>query len=154
MPNTATIPATCTPEDAPRMLKWLRERGGVAVWLSINLSNPGASWMSPALQENGLPTSKPNWQADTTPVRVISDPAEILVRKDKEVHRFRIALRTGSQGLSVKLTDHSSQKVHKALDKFGPEARYVFDYETQQAVILMPDGVTSLDLWAQEHPEA
>jgi len=37
-----------TPEHATKMLGWLQTRGGIAVWPSVNLSNPGASWSTGA----------------------------------------------------------------------------------------------------------
>ncbi len=30
-------------EDAHKMLKWVRERDGIATWKSVNLSNPSGS---------------------------------------------------------------------------------------------------------------
>ena len=47
---------TCAPENAPKFLDWIKNRGGVAVWKSINLSNPDASWSTPAtISSNDVP---------------------------------------------------------------------------------------------------
>ena len=135
----------CMPENASKMKEWIANRGGVAIWPSVNLSNPGASWSSPALTEDGKPYPKPTWQAADTPERVITDPSEIVVTVPKEVKRFRVALRLGSQGLSVKLTDASSERVRAAVRKAGEKAWYQFDYASREAVIYVPDKEIPLD---------
>jgi hypothetical protein len=133
----------CALENAPRFLDWIKNRGGVAVWNSIDFSNLGASWSTPALTD-GVPTPKPTWQADSKPSRIITDPNEIEVIVRKEVKRFHVAIRRGSQGFSFKLTDASSRKVRAMCDKFGDESSYHFDYETQECVITMPETKVSL----------
>jgi len=136
---------TCAPENASKMIDWIANRGGVAVWRSINLSNPGASWSSPACNVDGTPTAKPSWQADNQPHRIITDPHDIVVIPGREVKRFRVGLRQA--GLSVKLTDGATRKVHAAVAKAGDGAWYAFDYETQEAVIYVPDNPVSLADW-------
>lgn len=133
------------PEQAARFREWLRDRGGIAVWRSANLANPGASWSTPALQPDGTPTPRPTWEAEDRPSRIITDPAEVEVVEPKEVKRFYVAVRRGSQGLSLKLTDGASRKVRAAVEKAGPEAWYSFDYFTQEAVILVPGTVGPLE---------
>jgi len=124
---------TVSPENADRFRDWLQNRGGLAIWRSVNLSNPGASWTTPA-----LPTPKPTWEADSHPERIVTDPAEVEVVEPREVRRFHVAVRRGSQGFTLKLTDASTRKVRAAVEKAGDEAWYVFDYSTQEAVILVP----------------
>ena len=128
--------------DAPRILDWIQTRGGIAIWRSINLGNPGASWTTPVTDAEGKPTEKPSWQASSVPERIITDPAEVLVSEDVEVARLHIAIRTGSQGMSLKLTDGSSRRVRKAVAKAGEGAFYVF--EGDEAVILKPKTVRPL----------
>jgi hypothetical protein len=129
---------TVSPENADRFRDWLQNRGGLAIWRSVNLSNPGASWTTPALQPDGSPTPKPTWEADSHPERIVTDPAEVEVVEPREVRRFHVAVRRGSQGFTLKLTDASTRKVRAAVEKAGDEAWYVFDYSTQEAVILVP----------------
>jgi hypothetical protein len=136
----------CAPENAARFLKWVRERGGVAVWLSVNLSNPGASWSTPALYEDGTPGGPPSWESARTPCRVITDPEDVEVITAKEVKRFHVAVRRGS-GLSFKLTDGSSRKLRDALAKAGEGSWYQFDYGAQEAVIFVPGEKISLLEW-------
>ena len=136
----------CTPENAPKMREWIASRGGVAVWPSVNLSNPGASWSTPALTAEGSPTTKPTWQADTKPAFVVTSEADIGVETMREVRRFHVATRHGRSN-PVKLTDASNRKLDAALTKAGKGSSYVFDYSTQEAVILVPETTVPLSEW-------
>ena len=130
----------CAPENADRMMNWILTRGGVAIWDSANLSNPGASWSAPALSAlGGLPLAKPTWQAADGPARIITDAADIEVITRREVKRFRVGVRMGSQGMTFKVTDGGTRKIRAAVDKAGEGADYAFDYESQEAVITVPD---------------
>ena len=131
-----------SPDNADRFREWFKTRGGIAVWPSINLSNPGASWTTPALNRDGTPTKKPTWQASNTP-RIITDPSEVEVLRPKEVKRFHVGLRR-SNGPIVKITDAATKRVRREVEKAGPGAWYEFDYWAQDAVILVPDGVEAL----------
>lgn len=137
-------PHIVTPESAQRIAEWLDTRGGIAVWPSINLSNPGASWTTPVNNADGSPTTKPTWEAQNKPERVITNPAEVLVSKDVEVKRFHVGVRLGSQGMSYKVTDGGSRRIRSAVAKAGEGAYYVFDYGTQEAVIMKPESQVGL----------
>jgi hypothetical protein len=54
---------TVSSENAEKFKTWIRDRGGVAIWESVNLSNPGRSWSSPALGTDGTPYPKPSWES-------------------------------------------------------------------------------------------
>ena len=138
-----------SPEDAARFKTWLETRGGIAVWPSINLSNPDASWSTPALNEDGTPMTKPTWQAANEPERIITDIADVEVVIDKEVKRFRVGIRTGSQGMMLKVTDGGSRRIRAAVEKAGKGAYYIFDYGTQEAVILAPERIVPLADWTE-----
>ena len=135
--------------NAAQIWKWLHTRGGLALWQSVDLSDPGKSWTGPLHDAEGVRVTKPHWKADTDPYRIIKDPAEVVVETYKEVRRFKIAIRRGSQGMSLKLTDHSSQKVRNACAKAGEDSTYEFDYDSQEAVIFVPDTVVPLTEWAK-----
>jgi hypothetical protein len=139
------------PENAARMWNWLQMRGGIAVWRSINLSNPGASWSTPALTANGEPTPKPTWQAANAPERIITDPAQVHVMVAREVKRFHVAVRMGGNGLMMKLTDGSSRRLRAAVasasEKYGTDAWYEFDYDMQDAVILVETASIPIAEW-------
>ena len=129
------------------------------MWNSINLSNPEASWTTPAKKQNGEPTGKPSWQAANDPERIITDPAEVEVIVPVEVKRFRIGIRLGDQGLSYKVTDGGSRRIRREVAKAREGAYYTFDYETQEAVIMKPNERTPLpdyirSLEPQLHKEA
>lgn len=140
-------PHTCSPENAEKMLDWIATRGGVAIWPSIDLSDLDKSWSTPANAIDGTPTTKPHWKSDHKPCRTITDPAEILVTKDKEVKRFHVAIRMGSQGLVMKVTDGGTRRIRAAVAKAGEGAYYTFDYETQEAVIMAPEEQIPLSEW-------
>jgi len=128
--------------NAPLHATWITERGGVALWKSLDLSRPDTIWSTPADK-----TGKPHWAADNQPYALITDPAEIEVVQYKEVKRFHVALRVGSSGLKIKLTDASNARLNKYLVKAGDGATYAFDYGTQEAVILVPKDTVSLATW-------
>lgn len=134
-------------ENAAKIAEWLRTRGGIAVWRSINLSNPGASWTSPVLDAGGQLAGKPTWQAANTPERIIADPAEVIVATDKEVKRFRVGVRQSSNGMSFKVTDGGTNRIRREVAKAGENAYHAFDYSTQEAVILVPAEMVPLTEW-------
>jgi hypothetical protein len=142
------------PEHAEKLTLWIKERGGIALWGSVNLSNPEASWTTPVLDEKGLPVTKPSWQAASTPMVVVRDLKNVDVQILKEVARFKVAVRRGDQGLNLKLTDHSSKKLRNKLDAAGEGASYYFDYERQEAVISVPEKVIPLDQFLAEKDQA
>lgn len=148
----STYAHECVEQNAEKFVDWILHRGGIAVWQSVNLSNPGASWSTPALTD-GRPTPQPTWQADSEPAAVHTDPAKILVRREKEVRRFRVGLRRkGFMGLTFVLTDGAQRRLYSALDKLrdaGQDPRYHFDRSTQEVVITVPDdeGTMSLADW-------
>lgn len=141
----------CSPENAANMLSWIKTRGGIAIWSSVNMSNPGASWSTPYLTKDGSLMLSPTWQAEKNPSRVVTDPGEVVVVTPRVVKRFHVAVRVGSQGLQAKLTVASSRKVRDAVAKAGDGAWYEFDYGEQEAVILVPGETVSLEEWVASH---
>ena len=132
---------TVSEENAPLFLRWLAERGGIKVWRSVDLCEPGKSWSTPA------DAGKSSWQAAPEPERIVTDAADIDVVTEREVKRFRVAARMGSSGTRLKLTDSSAERVRRAVEAAGEGARHVFDYSTQEAVILVPSRVVLLNRW-------
>ena len=150
MKQASQYKLTCSIENAGKFADWVRTRGGVAVWHSVNLSNPGASWSTPANDKDGKPYEKPTWQAYDAPAFIVTDPADIGVCSDKAVMRFHVAVQRGD-GLSFKLTRASSERVRRAVAEAGDGAHHVFDYDFQDAIILKPDRVVSLAEWIEEN---
>ena len=138
-----------SPNNAAQFADWIKNRGGILQWDSADLSDPDWSVFTPARpvipNENPTQLDKPHWKAADNP-RLIQSTDDVLIVSEKEVKRFHVAVRRGSQGLSVKLTDASSAKVRKAVEAFDG-AWYAFDYEAQEAVIHVPGESASLTEW-------
>ena len=117
---------------------WIANRGGVQVWDNVNLSDPGKGPMfTPALiAGTDIPTGEFDWRHARGELVTDINRFE-FVKSWKEIKRFHVAIRPGSQGLSFKLTDASSRRVWKVADQ-NPGARYRFDYNTQECVFEMP----------------
>jgi len=118
--------------------EWITGRGGVQIWNNINLSNMGAGQVfTPALTEAGEPMGKPKWSHERG--EVVQDITRFrFVKEWKEIKRFHVAIRPGSQGTMMKLTDGSSRKVWK-YGQIYPGASYRMDYDTQECVFEMPE---------------
>ena len=121
------------PENAAKFKLWLDTRGGIAIWDSADLSNPGQSWSTPVIDKDGAKHGKPHWAAAHEPSRIITDIDEIEVHPAKEVKRFKIATRMGGNGLVIKLSAASSDKLRAAVKKAGADAWYEFDYGSRDA---------------------
>jgi hypothetical protein len=136
-------------ENAHLFLEWLRTRGGIAVWNSLDLSNPGMSYTTPVNGDDGKPRRKPRWDVDDTPSRIITDIDEVEVATYKEVKRFHVATQRGCQGLMAKVTDGGTRRINAAVEKAGEGAFYTFDYfNYDNAVIWAPEKVVPLKEWA------
>jgi len=133
-------PHIVTAENAQRIADWLDTRGGIAIWQSVDLSDPGFSLTTPVRGIDGQAVTKPHWKLGNTPARIITDAADVLVSKDVEVRRFRVGVRVGSQGFSLKVSDGGSRRIRSAVAKAGEGAYHVFDYGTQEAVIMKPES--------------
>jgi ribosomal protein S6 len=138
-------------QNASKIVDWLFNRGGIAVWSSINLSNPGQTWTAPLNDADGNRLPKQNWQMANEPSRIITSVDEIVVSTDKEVKRFHVGVRMGSQGMMMKVTDGGTRRIRAAVAKAGEGAYYRFDYETQEAVIMAPDKQVMLSEWMRTH---
>jgi len=132
--------------NAEKLSEWMYFRSGVAVWSSDNLSNPCGQWLAPADK-----TERPNWQTRTKPDYIVTDPSLVLLKVYVEVHRFKIAIRRGQNGMHMKLTPTSSKRVNKQLKKYGKESRYVFDYETQECIIEIPTDTVTLARYMEQN---
>ena len=134
--------------NAAKFVDWLRNRGGLAIWDSLDLSNPSLSFTTPVNGDDGKPRRKPRWDVEDTPSRIITDIDEVEVTTYKEVKRFHVATRVGDQGLKVKVTDGGTRRINKEVEKAGEDAFYVFDYgDYDNAVIMVPSKVVPLKEW-------
>jgi len=138
-----------SPENATAIKRWITDRGGVALWGSVDLSDLSWSVLTPKLTEAGAETPKPHWKAGQTPARVFTCLEDFEVVTPREVKRFHVAVRTTQTG-RVKLTDASTRHVRSAVEKAGENAWYEFDYSVQKAVILVPDQTVLLEVYEPE----
>lgn len=149
MKTTAQFKHTCHPEDAPRIHEWLKTRGGIVRWPSVDLSDLDKSWTTPYKDEHGeVRTEAPHWKAPR-PSHHITDAAEVCVAIDKEVKRFHVGIRRASSGMSMKVTDGGTRRIRAAVAKAGVGAYYTFDYDTQSALIMAPCEVIPLPEWIE-----
>lgn len=137
-------PYITTPDNADRIADWLRTRGGIAIWQSIDFSRAGETLTTPLNAADGTPNTQPVWWVGKTPECIITSFADVLISNDTEVKRFKVALRMGRNGLKITCTDASTRRIRAAVAKAGEGAYHVFDYETREAVILKPESQTSL----------
>jgi len=132
------------PDARHRFEQWLTQRGGVVRWANHNLSDPDAGDIfTPLCNIEGQPnvTQPPRWShryAET-----VTDVGRFrFIAEMREVDRFRVAVRMGRQGMTLKLTDHSTIKVRKHQDRveeqYHKPAYYHFDYDAQECVITIP----------------
>ena len=142
----------CLPVNVTKFKDWLQNRGGLVNWNSANLSDPCKTWTGPLNDANGNPVTKPDWQAGEI-TRHITDPDEVVVEVPKEIKRFHVAVRRGSQGFTLKLTDASTKRLRVAVAKisrdYNKEAWYDFSYSTQEAVIFIAGSETPLNEWKE-----
>jgi len=135
-----------TSYNAEKIWEWFETRGGIAIWPSIDLSDLGTSFTTP------LDGQKPHWKCAAEPARTITDPDDVEVQVPREYSRFRVGIRPRGNGLGFKVTDGGTRRIRarvaKATEKFG-DAWHEFDYETQEAVILVPEKTVSLREYIQ-----
>jgi len=146
--NRHTIEST----QVEKIVGWIKNRGGIAIWRSVNLSNPGASWTTPATIRKGdctgqegddiVPYPKPSWQTESKPSNIIDSVEDIDVSYDVEVKRFRIGLRRS--GVGFKVTDAGTRRIRKEVEKAGKGSFYRFDYDSREAVIFRQDRIVPL----------
>jgi len=100
---------------------------------------------TPAYDTDGKPYSKPHWKYAAAPDFIVTDPSKVILNQYQELKRFHIAIRLGGSGMMLKCTDASTRKIKRAVEQAGENARYEFDYLTQEAVILVPESTVTLD---------
>lgn len=136
------------PEHAEKIKDWLATRGGLALWQSVDLSDPGASWTGPLNDKDGKPVEKPHWKSDSKPYRVITDINEVEVVVPKVVKELKLGIKRGSGFMQLVYTDKGSERIKREVKKAGAGAWHqpIFPaFEgTPNCVILAPDKVVPL----------
>lgn len=101
----------CRPDHAAKLRDWIQNRGGVALWRSIDLSDPGASVLTPA------DSAKPRWKFANEPEVIVTRGSDVGVYQEVLFRAFHVALRRSTNGLAFKLTDYASERVHKVMNE-------------------------------------
>ncbi len=99
-------------ENAYKFAEWIINRGGLLVWESADLGDPGKSVTTPALSTAGGMTSSPHWKFPSPAFRVTT-LEQVTVFTTKVVSTFTIKLKQ-SQGRLV-LNNASNRKVENEM---------------------------------------
>ena len=102
-----------TTEDLPRILDWIANRGGVAVWSNQDLRSAGSKSFTPARTTTGEPTTRPGWQFAAEPIEIITDPAHVTAYTEHLFKAFPVSLRR--HGMVMKLTDGAQRKLDREM---------------------------------------
>jgi len=133
-----------TKEAAIKIKEWIAAGRGIAIWRRIDFSGRG-DMISPARTVTGEAMTKPHWSCSNTPV-IHEALTDFTVSIDKEVKRFHVGTRIGSQGMLIKVTDAGSRKIRAEVEKAGEGAYYVLVYdEYKNVVILKPESTMPLE---------
>ena len=144
---------TCSRANAPTLLEWIRTREGIAVWRTVNLSDPGRSWSAPVIDKQGDRLVRPHSYAASEPERIITSADDVDVQVGKEVKRFHVGIERHT--MAFKLTTAASDRVRREVDKASTkhqcDAWYEFDYNAQDALIFIPASTQTLTEFAKEN---
>lgn len=102
-----------TTEDLPRILDWIANRGGVAVWSNQDLRSAGSKSFTPARTTTGEPTTRPGWQFAAEPIEIITDPSQVTTYTEHLFKAFPVSLRR--HGMVMKLTDGAQRKLDREM---------------------------------------
>lgn len=126
-----TLPITFPIEHEAKAADWIKNRGGIAVWVNHDLGSPrvGGQSFTPAKAEDGTPMGSPHWRNGNAPACIITDASQVQVKEWREVARVKV--RRGPPcfgGIHRKDKD----KLNAALEKAGDGASYVESFERMQ----------------------
>lgn len=91
--------------ELPRILDWIANRGGVAVWWN--------QAFTPAFTLTGERTPPPGWQFKPVPLEIITDPAGVTAYTEHLWKAFPVSLRR--HGMVMKLTDGAQRKLDREM---------------------------------------
>lgn len=114
------------PNDAEKIRGWIRSRGGVAIWRSLDLGAPGETF-TPALAEDGAPMGPPGWQYEKAPTAVLTSEEAVTVQTKRHVKDVPIGIERGC-GLTLVLTSASRRRLKDALERIEEAAWYEFGF--------------------------
>jgi hypothetical protein len=150
MPSTTLEKYRVAAENAGKISLWLKERGGIQIWKSRDLADPGASKTTPYLDPAGNVAKSPGWKFGDKPDRHITDEADVEVAFPKLVESFRVKF--VQKGMRITVNAAGSRKIKLRLGHWsettGKEAFYTFD-SSDVVNVYVDDVVIPLQQWAQ-----
>lgn len=159
MTNTTVEKYRVSEADADKILTWLRERGGILIWTSVDLSRPGESSTTPFRDPAGIPVGKPHWRFGDHP-RHITDISEVEVAEAEKVESLAVRIKRGGE-LRLTLTSHSSAKLQERLAHWSQERNTAAWYHFEgflvngwdTAHIYVDSKIVPMQEWAEHaHP--
>jgi len=134
--------------DAERILDWIKNRGGVAVWDSCAIGDPGQAF-TPALDKDGNRTTRPGWRYGGKPSSIVTDASDVTVLRCEKFKSFHVSTKKGG-GFSIVLTDASSRKLKKELERAGEGSWHEFDYGSHDnCIVYRVDSNIPLPEWSK-----
>src|SRR4051794_21668320 len=99
--------------NADQVWQWFQERGGIAVWKSVDFSTAGQTWTTPLKDADGNPMKKQNWRMGAAPSLVIPAPRGVGGDVPREIRGSRVAVKRGGRGLMLKCSDAVSRRIRR-----------------------------------------
>lgn len=144
-----------SPDNAPKLLDWFANRGGVAVWRNCNMSSQslGQEVFTPATQADGSAIKPPGWQYESKPKAIVQDPAVFTVQTWREVCRIKVI--PSRYGPPADPIARGRKKLDAAMAKAGKDAEWRWDPDGytwgspwHQVIVEVPDTTIPLPEWA------
>lgn len=127
--STTTAKYTVQEENAGKIANWLATRGGILIWQSRDLGDPGKSVTTPYLTADGKLTDSPHWKFGGTPDRHIKSSDDVDVGTSRIVETFKVKLK-GSRYGKITVNDAGTRKLESRLEHWrqetGKDAFYTF----------------------------
>jgi hypothetical protein len=101
-------------ENALTFKSWIETRGGIARWVSKDLTDPGEVF-TPALTTEGEVYGSPHWKYGHKAEEVITDPSRFVVEQVEIVEEFEGKLRRDR--LRLVLTKSAQDRADKKVKK-------------------------------------
>jgi len=118
--------------------EWIEKNGGVTVWQNTKTTKAATNEIfTPALTENGKEYPRPSNAVAFK--ETVKDLGRFkFAREIKEVKRIKIAYKIEDEGATLRLTQHTLNKLKKAMETYGNDAKYYLDFGSKTAIITVP----------------
>lgn len=119
MTASQVTPHETVAESAHQIWRWLQERGGIIVWESQDMGNPGQSVTTPYRSADGSPAGSPGWRYPT-PTRHITDPADVVVLATRVLKTVPVRI-SRADGFRLIVANSSVDKLGRMVEKLRRE---------------------------------